>query len=217
MVAGVYRPEEASQFTGGNVATLRCDVTQEESARQLVDCAVTRFGGLDILVNNAGIVESGDVVETTDEIWNQVLDVNLKSVFYCSKHSVPEMLRRGGGAIVNLSSINGIRGNHRLFAYAASKGGVVGVTMAMAIDYASRNIRVNCVCPATIADTPMVAKTFDEAADKDKHREYLLAKHPMGRFGHSMEVANVILFLASDESSYVNGVALPVDGGRSIR
>lgn len=217
VVAGVYQPHEAEQFRDPAIATVVCDVTREASAQELVNTAVERFGGLDVLVNNAGIVIMANVEETSDEEWNRILDVNLRGLFYCAKHAVPEMLRRGGGAMVNVSSINGIRGNHRLFAYSASKGGVVAATMSLALDYAPRNIRVNCVCPATIADTPMVAQTFEEAADPDLHHQYLLAKHPLGRLGRSDEVANAILFLASDESSFITGVTLPVDGGRSIR
>ncbi|MBL8229650.1 MAG: SDR family oxidoreductase [Bryobacterales bacterium] len=217
VVAGVYQPHETEQFRDPAVAAMVCDVTKEASARELVQTAVGRFGGLDILVNNAGIVVMANAEETTDEDWDRVLDVNLRGLYYCSKHSVPEMFRRGGGAIVNVSSINGIRGNHRLFAYSASKGGVVAATMSLALDYAAQNIRVNCVCPATIADTPMVAQTFTEAANPELHHEYLLAKHPLGRLGRSDEVANAILFLASEESSFITGVALPVDGGRSIR
>lgn len=217
VVAGVYQPHEAEQFRDPAIATVVCDVTREASVQELVNTAVERFGGLDVLVNNAGIVIMANVEETSDEEWNRILDVNLRGLFYCAKHAVPEMLRRGGGAMVNVSSINGIRGNHRLFAYSASKGGVVAATMSLALDYAPRNIRVNCVCPATIADTPMVAQTFEEAADPDLHHQYLLAKHPLGRLGRSEEVANAILFLASDESSFITGVTLPVDGGRSIR
>jgi NAD(P)-dependent dehydrogenase (short-subunit alcohol dehydrogenase family) len=217
VVAGVYQPHEAEQFLDPATVPVVCDVTREPSAQELVRTAVERFGGLDILVNNAGIVVMANIEETSNEDWDRVLDVNLRGLYYCSKHAVPEMRRRGGGAIVNVSSINGIRGNHRLFAYSASKGGVVAATMSLALDYAPQNIRVNCVCPATIADTPMVAQTFEEAADPEMHREYLLAKHPLGRLGRSEEVANAILFLASEESSFITGVALPVDGGRSIR
>ncbi|MCS7024776.1 MAG: SDR family oxidoreductase [Bryobacteraceae bacterium] len=217
VVAGVYQPQEAAQFRDPAIATVVCDVTQESSARELVRTALERFSALDILVNNAGVVVMANVEETTDEDWNRVFDVNLRGLFYCCKHSVGEMSRRGGGAIVNVSSINGLRGNHRLFAYSASKGGVVAATMSLALDYAPYNIRVNCVCPATIADTPMVAQSLAQAPDPEQYRQYLLEKHPLGRLGRAEEVAHAILFLASDEASFITGVALPVDGGRSIR
>ncbi len=222
VVAGVYEEgqaeplEQEARGLAGQVSAVRCDVTRDEDARRLAETARARYGGLDILVNNAGIAIAGTVTQTTEEIWDRVLDVNLRGVFHCSRHAVPLMLERGGGAIVNVSSINGIRGNSGLFAYSASKAGVVGVTMAMAIDYAAENIRVNAVCPATI-DTAMPRAAIARSADPERQRAMLLAKHPMGRFGRAEEVAYAILFLASDEASYINGVALPIDGGRSVR
>jgi NAD(P)-dependent dehydrogenase (short-subunit alcohol dehydrogenase family) len=222
VVAGVYEDSNAAQLEQeaaglpGALAIVPCDVTRDEDAARLAAAARSRFGGLDILVNNAGIAIPGTVTDTSDEDWNRVIDVNLKGVFRCSRHAVPLMVERGGGSIVNVSSINGIRGNTRLFAYSASKGGVVGVTMAMAIDHAPQNIRVNCVCPAAI-DTEMTRRSIASAADPSKQRQALIAKHPLGRIGRAEEVAYAILFLASDEASFISGVALPVDGGRSIR
>jgi NAD(P)-dependent dehydrogenase (short-subunit alcohol dehydrogenase family) len=168
-------------------------------------------------VNNAGVTLGALITETSEEEWQRVLDVNLKGVFLCSKHAVPEMLKRPGGSIVNVASINAIRGNHRLVAYSASKGGVVGVTLAMALDYAPHNIRVNCVCPATIEGTRMVQAALPGAEKDDEMRRYWIAKHPLGRCGRPEEVAYPILFLASDEASFITGVTLPIDGGRSIR
>lgn len=201
----------------GSLIVVPADITRESDARRLVDAALSRFGGLDILVNCAGIVVNAGITETSEELWDRVLDVNLKGVFFCSKHAVTEIGKRGAGAIVNVASINGIRGNHRMVAYSASKGGVVAATMALALDYAEHNIRVNCVCPATIAGTRMVESVLDAAPDPEEHHEYLLLKHPMGRLGRPEEVAAAILFLASDEASFITGVALPIDGGRSIR
>jgi meso-butanediol dehydrogenase/(S,S)-butanediol dehydrogenase/diacetyl reductase len=201
----------------GRVIGLQMDVSREEDAARAVHTAVERFGGLDILVNNAGIAQRGLVTETSEEQWNRIQDVNLKGVFLCSKYAISEMLRRGGGSIVNTASINGIRGNHRLAAYCASKGGVVALTYALALDYAPDNIRVNCVCPAAIAGTRMSQASLAEAQDPEKQYEDLVAKHPMNRLGLPGEVASAILFLASDEASFITGVALPVDGGRSIR
>jgi NAD(P)-dependent dehydrogenase (short-subunit alcohol dehydrogenase family) len=220
VAAGVYEPGDAEALAGeatGILVPVEADVSQEAGAARLVHIAVQRFGGVDILVNNAGAEAPGTVTETTEEQWHRLLDVNLKSVFLCSKHAVPEMLRRGRGAIVNNASINAIRGNHRLAAYSASKGGVVGLTLAMALDYAAHNVRVNCVCPATIEGTRMVERALVREAEPHGKREYMLAKHPMGRFGRPEEVAQAMLFLASDEASFITGVVLPVDGGRSIR
>ena len=160
---------------------------------------VDLHGGLYILVNNAGIESPGTVTETTDEQWQRLIDVNLKGQFLCARQAVPLMLARGSGSIVNNASINGIRGNHRLVAYSASKGGVVAMTMAMALDYAPRGIRVNCVCPAAIENTRMDAISAARAPDPQQRREYLLAKHPIGRLGQPEDVAYAMLFLASDE------------------
>ena len=212
VIAGVYEEGDAESIESaavelpGEVEAAYGDVSTDAGAKGLVERAAERFGGLDILANNAGIVVTGDAVETTDEDWRRVLDVNAKGVWLCSKHAVPLMLDRGGGAIVNTASINAIRGNHRLVAYSASKGGVMAMTMAMALDYAPRNVRVNCVCPATIGGTRMVERALDQQRDRDLHLEYMLAKHPMGRIGKPDEVAYAILFLASDEASFITGV-----------
>jgi NAD(P)-dependent dehydrogenase (short-subunit alcohol dehydrogenase family) len=215
VVAGVHRAEttapleQQAQELPGRLIAVCADVVREEDSERLVRVATERYGGLDILSNNAGIEIVGSVTEAT-------LDVNLKGVFLACRHAVPAMLARGGGAIVNNASINGIRGNSRLVAYCASKGGVVALTRAMAIDYATRNIRVNCVCPASI-DTPMSQRHVAEAADPELMRQQLVGKHPMGRIGRPEEVAYAVLFLASDEASFITGVVLPIDGGRSIR
>jgi NAD(P)-dependent dehydrogenase (short-subunit alcohol dehydrogenase family) len=223
VVAGTFEAgdreaiEDAALSLPGSLMACDADVTRESEVKRLVRAAVERYGGVDILVNNAGTESEADVADTTLEQWQEVIDVNLKGVFLCSKHAVPEMFKRGKGAIVNTASINAIRGNHRLAAYSASKGGVVGLTLAMAIDYAPRNIRVNCVCPATIDGTRMMEGVIARAADPDDTLRYLLDKHPMGRLGRPEEVANAILFLASDEASFITGVTLPIDGGRSVR
>ena len=188
---------------------LEVDVSSEAAVRDLVSQA----GPVDILVNNAGIVEYGDVAEADDAQWDRILQVNLRGVMLCCRHVVPVMLARGGGAIVNNASINGIRGNYKLAAYSASKGAVVALTRSMALDYGSRGIRVNCVCPGTIEGTGMTAPIEQDPST----REALVAKHPMGRLGTAEDVAGAVMFLASDDSSFVTGLALPVDGGRHVR
>jgi NAD(P)-dependent dehydrogenase (short-subunit alcohol dehydrogenase family) len=208
---------EEGRGLAGEVIAVEADVSKDDDAARLAQTAIDRFGRLDILVNNAAIVTFGSITDTTLDEWTALMDVNLRGVFLCSRYAAPEMLKRGHGSIVNVSSINGIRGNHRLAAYSASKGGVVSLTHAMAIDYAAQGIRVNCVCPATIEDTGQAAYAYNRAENKEEWRAYIMAKHPMNRFGRSEEVAYAILFLASDEASYITGVCLPVDGGRSVR
>jgi NAD(P)-dependent dehydrogenase (short-subunit alcohol dehydrogenase family) len=194
----------------GRVVPVVADVSRREGAEALVRAAESSFGGLDVLFNNAGIERSGAVVDTTEELWHEVLDVNLKSVFLCCRAAIPAMQRRGGGAIVNNASINGIRGNTRLAAYQASKGGVVALTYSIAIDYATQGIRCNAVCPGTI-QTPMVGTRTPEVL------QAMIAKHPIGRIGQPEEVAWVACFLASDRASFLTGLAVPVAGGRDIR
>ena len=217
VVGGTAEAADVAALEKEGIAGVEMDVSRDEDAARLVLTAVERYGGVDILFNNAGIEAPGLVTEATEEQWRRLLDVNLKGVFLCSKHAVPEMLKRGKGSIVNNASINGIRGNHSQVVYSASKGGVVALTMAMALDYAPHNIRVNCVCPATIEGTRMMDTSYAREPDPAKKREYLLAKHPMGRLGRPEDVAHAALFLASDEAAFITGVALPIDGGRSIR
>jgi len=218
VVAGVFAPAEADSLEATDrLAVVQADVSQESGARSLIETALQRFGRVDVLANVAGIVESANAIETTEDSWHRQLDVNLKGVWLCSKFAVEQMLKQGGGSIVNVASINAIRGNHRLVAYSASKGGVAAVTRAMALDHAPDNIRVNCVCPATIDQTGQVDQSFRQADDPETLRRYLLDKHPMGRLGKPEEVAAAILFFASDEASFITGTELPIDGGRSIR
>ena len=223
VVANVFEADEAKALEiearglPGRLKAVQGDVSRDSDVRLLLGEARREFRGLDILFNNAGIEMAGTVADTSEESWQQLIDTNLKSVFLCCRRAVPEMLKRGAGSIVNNASINAIRGNHRLAAYSASKGGIVAMTRAMAIDYASFGIRVNCICPATIQNTRMFDKVLARSEDRAKHMDYVLAKHPMGRLGNPQEVAYAVLFLASDEASFITGVALPIDGGRSIR
>ena len=209
--------EEEARKLPGELLAIEADVTRDEDARRLTETAIERFGRLDILVNNAGIVGYAKVHEETEEQWNRMMDVNLRGVFLCSKHAVPQMIRRQRGSIVNVSSINGLRGNHALAAYCASKGGVRSLTHAMAMDYGPEGIRVNCVCPGTIEQTRQVDQSRAAADDVDAFNRYLLDKHPLGKFGKPDDVAHAILFLAGDEAAFITGASLPVDGGRSVR
>jgi len=196
------------------ISFVTADVSTEEGAMEVIETAVRKYGGIDILMNNAGINPGGTVTDTPTDLYDHILSVNLKSAFLCSKFAVPHMLEKGRGSIVNISSINGIRGNTNLVAYSASKSGIIGLTQSMALDYAEKGIRVNCICPGTIK-TRMVDNLIDTAGPEII--EALLTKSPMRRFGEAQEIAYAALFLASDESSFITGITLPVDGGRSIR
>ena len=194
----------------------KLDVTSDADWSAVVGEAAEKLGGVDILFNNAGVTVWGDIVHTDRSLWDAMLLVNLTGQFLGCKTVVPGMLAKGKGAIVNMSSINGIRGNTNLIAYSAAKGGVLAMTRSMAMDYATRGIRVNCICPGTI-DTPMAQTSVVIAEDQAAALASLVAKHPMGRLGTAEEVASVAVFLASDAAGYVTGQAIPVDGGRSVR
>jgi NAD(P)-dependent dehydrogenase (short-subunit alcohol dehydrogenase family) len=206
---------EAFQEAGSCLVPVEADVRRRDQCEFLVKTAIERFERLDVLFNNAGVTLRGPVEETSDAVWEEALETNLRSVFLCCRAAIPQMRRQGSGAIVNNASINAIRGNAFLTAYSAAKGGVVALTRALATELAAAGIRVNALCPGTI-DTPMTAEYLSAADDPDAAREALVRKHPLGRLATSEDVARAALFLASDDAAFITGVALPVDGGRHL-
>ena len=192
---------------GCEVEFFHVDVSSEEQVAAMVAKAVELWGRLDIMVANAGIGSAGKADEVTAQAWNQVIGVNLTGVFYCGKHAIPAMRKSGGGVIINTASILGHVGFPGATAYVAAKGGVVNLTRTMALDYAKEKIRVNSICPGFI-ETPLVQNGLPEEAQKA-----IAAMHPLGRMGKPEEVANAILFLASDEASFITGASILVDGG----
>jgi NAD(P)-dependent dehydrogenase (short-subunit alcohol dehydrogenase family) len=200
------------QADGGKALFIHCDVTSAEDCRQAVQTTVENLGGLDILFNNAGAIRRADVVETSEDEWDQVMAVNVKSVFLMSKYAVPVMEAAGGGVIINSGSGWGLKGGGKAVSYCAAKGAVVNMTRAMAIDHGPQNIRVNCVCPGD-TDTPMLR---GEAVQIGQSEEIFMAEaadRPLGRYGEPSEVAQAVLYLASEAASYVTGATLVVDGG----
>ncbi len=200
----------------GHVIFLLGDVAVDADAHRMVDATVGEFGRLDILVNNAGVTLSATVAETREADWDRVLGVNLKGVYLVSKHAIPHLVAAGGGSIVNLGSIAGFVGLNANAAYNASKGGVLLLTKNMALDYAARNIRVNAVCPAMIL-TPMLESFIKLQPDPHAYVTRVEQSTPLARMGTVEEVAAAVVFLASDESSYITGSALMVDGGYTAR
>ena len=200
---------------GLEVSGTRADVTSSADMKRLIDFTTETYGGVDVLVNSAGVQRYGTVVETEEDTWNEVLDVNLKGIFLASKYAIPEMRKRGGGAIVNLSSVQAFASQRGVAAYTASKGGINALTRAMALDHAEENIRVNAVCPASV-DTPMLRWSAD-LFKGDKSVEETLEDwgrmHPVGRVARAEEVAEVIAFLAGPRASFVTGGDYKVDGG----
>lgn len=197
---------------GGRAIFLQADVSKAADVKRMVKTTVERYGRLNILVNNAGIYAAADVVQATEEDWDRILDVNLKGVFLCSKHSIPEMIKGGGGSIVNVGSEAGIVGIKNQVAYNVSKSGVIALTKSMALDFAPHNIRVNCLCPGRTL-TPLVEKVITEAQDPESMRRALEEDRPLNRMGRPEEIAAGILYLASDESLYATGAILSIDGG----
>jgi NAD(P)-dependent dehydrogenase (short-subunit alcohol dehydrogenase family) len=197
---------------GEKVIFRHCDVTLPVDCQGIVKTAVEELGGVDILFNNAGAIRRADVVETSEAEWDMVMAVNVKSVFLMSKYTVPVMVAAGGGSIINSGSGWGLKGGGMAVSYCASKAAVVNMTRAMAIDHGPQNIRVNCVCPGD-TDTPMLR---EEAKQLDQNEGRFIeeaADRPLGRYGEPFEVAQAVLFLASEAASFVTGTALVVDGG----
>jgi NAD(P)-dependent dehydrogenase (short-subunit alcohol dehydrogenase family) len=207
--AAVAREIEAA---GGRALAFACDVSRAEDCRRAVQAAVASFGCVDVLFNNAGIIRRADVLGTTEEEWDRVMAVNVKSILLMSKEVVPLMAARGGGSIVNTASGWGLVGGRNAVSYCASKGAVVNMTRAMALDHGPQGIRVNCICPGD-TDTGMLRH---EARQLGAAEEAFLAEaadRPLGRVGRPDEIAQAVLYLASDASSFVTGAALVVDGG----
>jgi NAD(P)-dependent dehydrogenase (short-subunit alcohol dehydrogenase family) len=196
---------------GGEAAFTATDVSKAAEARAMIDFAEKTFGKLNVLFNNAGIFPDKDssVLETDEETWDLVMNVNLKGVFFGCKYGIPALLRAGGGSIINTASFVALMGAATSqIAYTASKGGVLAMTREMAVEFARKNIRLNAICPGPV-ETPLLAQLLSDPARRQRRMVHI----PMGRLAQAREVAQAALFLASDESAYVNGATFTVDGG----
>lgn len=204
--------ETVQQITevGGTAVFIRADVSRDDDVAGMVREVVGRYGRLDVAFNNAGI--EGDAVRTADVSeadFDRIMAVNVKGVWLCLKHEIPQMIAQGGGVIVNTASVAGLVGTHSMPVYGASKHAVIGLTKSAALEYARKDIRINAVCPSVI-DTPMVQRGFDTFPQFVAATKRI---NPMRRLGRTEEVAAAVLWLCSDAASFVNGAALPVDGG----
>jgi NAD(P)-dependent dehydrogenase (short-subunit alcohol dehydrogenase family) len=202
--------------TAGRGLFVRADVSQGADARRVVQETVNAFGGLDVLFNNVGIQPPdsyANAENTPEETWDRIIDVNLKSHFLMAKYAIPELRKRGGGVIINNASVQGLQSMKGVPPYAASKGGVLSLTRQLAVEYAAEGIRVLAICPGTI-DTEMVrAVAAQEGGDIEATLRRYGQSHPIGRIGTGQDIANVVLFLASDKASFMTGEYVCVDGG----
>lgn len=205
--------ELASRMNAQNAIFIAGDVTRVGDCERIVNETVRAFGRLDILFNNAGIILRNRTVEaTTEDEWDTTMETNVKSVYLLSRAALPHLRALGGGTIINTSSYIGLVGSAGLAAYAASKGAVVNLTRAMALDHAKENIRVNCICPGSV-ETDMIHDAWRAYGNVDEAARMWASKHPMNRIATPDEIARLVLFLASDDASFVTGAAIPVDGG----
>ena len=198
--------------SGGQALAIAGDVTRRDSVEAALAGAVEYFGRLNVIVNNAGAVVVADADHTSDEDWHRVIEANLTGTFLVSRAALPILRKAGGGAIVNIGSALGLVARKQRAAYCAAKAGVTGLTKAMALDHAHENIRVNCICP-TIVETELGNQSIAATPDPDAERRKRAAEIPIGRMGKPQDVAQMAVYLASDESSWVTGTALPLDGG----
>jgi NAD(P)-dependent dehydrogenase (short-subunit alcohol dehydrogenase family) len=204
--------EQAAAEIGSHCLPVTADVSKADDVQKLAAAALATFKRIDILVNNAGILLPGTAESLSEEDFDQTFAVNVRGLWLLSRAVLPQMRAGGGGSIVNIGSVLSALGARNRVAYAASKGAVLAMTRAMALDHAAENIRVNCICPG-IVETEMVARfNMDERA-----RQQRVAMHPAGRFGQPEDVAGLAVFLASDESAWITGTAQTVDGGYSAQ
>jgi NAD(P)-dependent dehydrogenase (short-subunit alcohol dehydrogenase family) len=202
---------------GGEAIFIRTDVSESADVQNLVRTTVSTYGRIDILYNNAGVgfsspLSMADVINTPEADWDRVIAINLRSMYLTAKYGIPEMIKSGGGSIINTASIAALIGSEAAHAYTAAKGGMVALSRALAVEFGPKNIRVNCICPGAI-DTPMIAPVIDPL--KKTGQPFMIS--PIRRLGTPEDIAYCALYLASDESSFVTGATLVVDGGYIAR
>jgi NAD(P)-dependent dehydrogenase (short-subunit alcohol dehydrogenase family) len=215
--------KEVGEATAGAIRDLGlkaefryADVSKAEDVDAMVSTTVNKYRRLDILFNNAAVQIVSKLAETTEDQWDRIHSVNLKGVFLCCKYAVREIIQSGGGSIINMASILGFVGDPDLAAYCAAKGGVIALTKAAALSYGPEGVRVNCICPGDV-ETPLLKAYFDKDSNPQKLRGEVSSKYALRRVASPQEIAKVAVFLASDDSSFITGGTLVVDGGLTIK
>ena len=206
------RLEEVAREIGDRAFAIPVDVSKTSEISGLLDQAVSRFAGLNFLLNNAGVLHVGNAEQITEEQWDDTFNLNVRSVWLLSRAALPHMRKAGGGSIMNVASTLGLVGARNRAAYAPSKGALIQLTKSMAIDHGHENIRVNAICPSFV-ETELTERILGQVADPAAIRRERTAAHPLGRLGRPEDIAGLAVYLASDESSWVTGAVLPVDGG----
>jgi len=203
---------DAAKAAGGDAIFVRCDVSKEADVRDAIAATVERFGRLDVLYNNAGIMMEQDrsVIDTEEWVWDRTLGVNVKGIYFCCKHGIPEMVKNGGGSVINIASFVALLGcSVPQDAYTASKGAVIALTKSLAVQFGPQGVRSNAVCPGPI-ETPLMTEWLLKDPEAKRIR---LARNPTGRFGRPEDIVNCGVYLASDESTWTNGAVIVLDGG----
>jgi NAD(P)-dependent dehydrogenase (short-subunit alcohol dehydrogenase family) len=204
--------EGMAREIGDSAIVLSGDITNREDVERIVDYTESHFGKLNVLLNNAGVMHPGTVEQITEPQWDEMFNTNVRGAWLMSRAVLPALRRAGGGVIINMASVLGINGARLRAAYAASKGAVILLTKCMALDHGNENIRVNAICPSFI-ETELTVEVIRNAPDPEAVRRERTAVHPLGRLGRPEDIAGLAVYLASDESSWVTGAAMPVDGG----
>jgi NAD(P)-dependent dehydrogenase (short-subunit alcohol dehydrogenase family) len=206
------RIEEVAREIGDLAVAIPADISKTSEIHHLIDQTVSQFGGLTFLLNNAGVLHAGNAEQITEDQWDDTFNVNVRAVWLLSRAALPHLRKAGGGSIINMASTLGIVGARNRAVYAASKGAVLQLTKSMAIDHGHENIRVNAICPSFV-DTELTANAIAKVDDPIRFRQEKIVAHPIGRLGRPEDIAGLAIYLASDESSWVTGAALPIDGG----
>jgi NAD(P)-dependent dehydrogenase (short-subunit alcohol dehydrogenase family) len=204
--------ESVAEEAGGSPLVLAADVSKQRDIDRILTETTTRLGGINVLVNNAGILHIGTAEQITEEQWDETFSINVRGLWLLSRSVLPHMRKSGGGSIINVASVLGVNGARNRAAYASSKGATILLTKCMAIDHGHENIRVNAICPSFV-ETDLTAEVMRRAADPEAVRRERISVHPAGRLGQPEDIAGMAVYLASDESAWVTGATLAVDGG----